>query len=221
MFLNTKNYFYLQLSNRELAVSFIVVSICLILFATFPSNNVFQSLTANLFFLLIIPALFIKLALKKNLKDFGISLGNWKKGIVWGGVILATNIIIFYFIIKFTDFKNNYQLSTFTINSFWYFSFYELVLINLFLITQEFFYHGFILFSACAKLDYWAIILPVAIFAGALLLSKSSFFQFVPFLLLSLTGGIIAYKSRSIIYSYLSSLIFMIILDGYLIYALK
>lgn len=221
MFLNIKKNYSPRFSSRELIISSIVVLICLVLSITFPSSNVFQDLTKNLFFLVIIPALFIKLILKKKLNDFGISLGDWKKGVAWSNAMLMVNIVIFYLIINFTSFKNNYQLSAYVIDSFWYFIFYELVLINLFLAAQEFFYHGFILFAASAKLRSWAIIIPVAFLAGVLLISESSFYQFLPFLLLVLTGGIVACKSRSLIYSYLGSLVFMIILDGYLIYALK
>ena len=135
--------------------------------------------------------------------------------------MLIVNLIIFLLLYTFTNFKENYLLSPYIINSFWIFLIYELILVNVFIFVQEFFWRGFVLLYFSKKIGYLAIFLQFIIYVLILILSKNSFWQSIPILVISLTSGIIVYKNKSIIYSWITALFSILILDSFIIYHLR
>lgn len=209
------------LQNKKLLVTFAIALICLALSIVFPSRSGFQSLTGELFFFIFIPILYIKLVLGKKISDFGWNVQNRREGFFWGICMLLTTLLIFYLLFKFTGFGKNYSLPVYVANNFWLFLVYETIFVNFFVFTQEFFFRGFVLFSFIPKLSYGAI--PLQFFFGAfgLFLAGSFTWQFAPVLIISATSGIIAYKSRSFIYSCAAAFLSTLILDSFLIYNFK
>ncbi len=217
---NKKNF-----EPKELIITGMIIFICLILSITFPAKGNFQDIIKSLIFLLILPMLYIKLVLKKSAGDFGLNIQNKKTGIIWGGLMLLVSLLAIYAVINYTDFTENYALSSLVVNNFWFFLFHMLIIVNFFLFLQEYFFRGFVLFSFAPIASFWTIFIQAGIYFITILIAKGGFqpeiWTLVPFIIISITGGVTAYKSKSMIYSYLSGLLFLILLNSYLIYAIK
>ena len=211
-------------NDGTLFISSFIILACLFLSISFPAKAGVQQITKNLSFLVIIPILYIKLILKKNLRDYGLTFFNDKNkrnGIIWTPIMFFASLLIIYILINYTDFKKNYNLESYIINNFWFFMIYELILVNILLFIQTFFYQGFIMFTYLKKINYWSIFVQFFLYVINITILGSFSWQMVPFIIISLTGGLITYKSHSFIYSYIMGLLFIIILDSYIIYTIK
>lgn len=206
---------------KETFLSFLIAVFCLLLFYFFPTKDYLQTLTKNTFFLLIIPFLYIKLVLQKNIYSFGINWNHKKIGLFWGGLMLLTLAFLFFLIIRYTEFEKIYSPPDFFKASFGYFLFYELVLVNLLFLLQEIFFKGFLLSALRTKLGYWSVLIQALVFIFPLIIFSEYFFETLPMVALSFLGGLVAYKSRSFVFSYLSGMIFLILLDTYIIFINK
>lgn len=211
--------------NKEFLVTLAIILICILLSLSFPSKNSFQGLTESFFFLFLVPILYIKLVLKKNVADFGLNIQNNKKGILWGTGMLAVSLIISYLLVQYTSFRSNYPLSSLLLGNFWIFLVDMLVFVNLLLFFQEYFFRGFILSVFSRKITFWSIFIQAGFYLTAILFAQGgfnkAFWQLTPFVIISFTGGITAYKSRSMLYSWASDLLFLIIFNAYLIHLIK
>jgi len=202
-------------------ISSVVILICLLLAIFFPTQGIFQEFSASFFFFLILPILYVKFILRKKLSAFGLNVWNLKTGFFWAiGMLLLSALLIFIFI-HFFNFANNYLIPSYLAQNFGIFLLYELVLVNFILFIQEFFFKGFILSLFTEKIGFLAIIIQTLIFVLFLILTNTLSWQLAPFIILSLAGGVVAYKSRSFIYSYAMSLIFILFLDAYIIHIFK
>lgn len=211
--------------TKDFLITIAVILSCLGLFIYFPTLNNIQELTKEVFFFLFIPLLYIKFILKKNISAWGLNMQNKKEGFVWAVLMLLLSLVIVYIFIRFTSFTTYYPLSSLVINSFWIFLVYILIFINLILFLQEYFFRGFVLFTFYQKIGYWSILIQVGLYLIVLLLApgnfQQTFWQVLPFTILAFTNGVTAYKSKSMVYSYFSGLLFFLILTSYLIYLIK
>jgi len=205
-------------SNQELLVSFGVALVCLFSSFVFPSENSAQMITRNLFFLILLPIAYIKIILGKNLADFGWDLKNPRMASIWSINMALFTLLLFYLMLSYTGFKSSYILADYLKNSFWLFLAYELIVVNFTVFIFNAFFQGFLLALFQKKLHYLAIIASTGIFLTALFFAKSITWQFAPFILLSLTGGFLAQKTKSFFYSYFMSFFAILILDTYIIY---
>ncbi|MDO9231231.1 MAG: hypothetical protein Q7U36_01970 [bacterium] len=209
------------IENKEIATTSLVIVFCLLLSLFFPVQNSAQLLTRNIFFLIIVPILYYKFILKKNISTFGLTLGNKQAGIFWGILLFLATLLTFFMLYTYTDFRKNYLLSSYVVHNFWIFLLYELILANLFVFIQEFFWRGFILLYFSKKIGLLSIFLQFFLFVLILIPTGNSFWQMTPTLVISLFSGIIVYKSRSIFYSWIVALFSLVILDSFIIYHLK
>ena len=211
--------------SKEIIVSGAVAAICSILAIFFPENNFLQSLTKGLFFFFLIPVLYIKFVLKKEMSDFGLNVRQIRTGVAWGLSMLLLGSVLMYLVISYTDFFNHYAVSLSVVGNFWIFIFYNLVILNIFLFFQEYFFRGFVLNVFSPKFFAWSILIETVLYAAVFLteslMSGKSFWTSVPFIILSLTGGVTAYKSKSMVYSWISGVIFLLLLNSYLIHIIK
>jgi hypothetical protein len=206
---------------KEALLSFLVAVLCFFMVYLFPVDDFVQTLTKNIFFLIVIPCLYVKLVLQKDIRDFGINLDQKRTGLVWGTLLLFFLTVLFFLIIRYTKFEQVYSPPALVKTSFGYFLIYELVFINLLFLSQEIFFKGFLLSALREKIGYWSILIQPIIFLFPLFIDSSYFMQVLPMGVLSLTGGWVAYKSRTFIFSYLAGLIFLILLDAYIIFITK
>ena len=223
MHLSKKNKTFLGLlvTDKELLVNIFVIFIFLFLSATFPAENSAQIITKNIFFLIILPIIYIKIILKKNLTDFGFNLRNKRTAIHWGGGLLAFSLLLFYLFLNYSGFQAGYKLPAEVISSFWSYLLYELIIVNFIFFIHDFFFRGFMLSFFQKKFQYWSILIQAGSYSFVLLLTKSFSWEVFPMILFSITGGILAYKTKSFLYSYFMNFFAIIILDAYIIYLSK
>ncbi len=206
---------------KELITSSSVALICLILFLNFPVKGAFQEICKELFFFFVIPVFYIKIVLRKNLKDFGFRLPQKRNDLIWGIAIFCILAIAGVCLSKIPGFNKNYTIPYGFSENFWFFLLYELVFFNLLFLLQEIFFKGFVLFSFSEKFKSWSILITMTVYCVVLLIEKDFGWQMAPLILFSLGGSIIAYKSKSLWFSYLIGMIFVISLDSFLIYISK
>lgn len=218
--MQTKKLQFISVWKTEL-ISSVVVAICLFLVYLFPVQNVFQNSTRSLFFLAILPVLYIKFILKKDLADYGFNLENKKTGFLWALGMFAVSFLLIFLLIRFKNFDKIYLIPAYLANNFGLFLFYELALVNFLLFINEFFFKGFLLFTLAQKIGLWSVLIQALVYILFILAVGDLAWQIAPMLILSITGGIATYKSKSFVYSYLMSLAFLIILDSYIIYIFK
>lgn len=202
-------------------ISSVMVLMCLFLVSLFPAQDDLQYFSLYFFALFLLPVLYIKFILKKNLVDFGFNLRNKTMGFSWALGMLIVSFLIIFALMHLFDFEQKYPLPQYLSKSFWLFLFYELVLVNFIYFINEFFFRGFFLALFAKKLGLSSFIIQALVFIVFLLQSESVDWSLAPLIILSFTGGLVAYKSDSFIYSYLMSLVFILFLDAYIIYLFK
>lgn len=212
---------------KETIFSSLAIAIFLLVFYSFPSNYgsglipFLQTFTKAFFTMVLGPFLFVKFILKKDFGDFGFNLKNKKNGFISAGVALVFSLILSYILISYTDFLKFYQLQSSVVINFWMFLLKELIFVNLLLFAQEYFYKGFVLTIFSKKFLYGAIFMQALLYLLPQLISGQSFFQIAPAIIMIFIGGIVAYLNQSFFYSYLFSLLYLILLDSYVIHIIK
>lgn len=210
-----------NLFGKKTIATTAVIVFCFILYVFFPADTGFQILTKDLFLLFLIPFLYIKFILKKNNSVWG----ERRKGILWGIAMFASSSALAYVMISYTDFLEYYKISALEVDNFWVFILNSLLLAGILLFFQEYFFRKFILDFLSPLFSSWAIWIQVAAFAVlAILVSggvNENLWQLSPYLILSATNGITAYKSKSIVYSWTAGLVFLYLFNAYLVHYIK
>jgi len=202
--------------NKEQITTACIILICLILYGIFPVSGIFQNLMSSFAFLILVPFLYIKIVLKRSPSDYGFRVGDARQGILWGAFSLIFALLILYIVINFTDFVQNYYIPAFA-RRFFLFLLYELFIIGFFVLLYESFFRGFVQHSFARKLGIASVVLQAFLFIAFLALTQNLDWSVFPFVLFSPLSGIIAYRSSSLIYSFASALLFIIITDAILI----
>lgn len=201
-------------SYKELITTSLVVLVSLLLFAVFPTNNNFQRIISAITFLLIIPLLYIKLILKGNLKRFGFQVGDKNRGLMLMGLSVLMSVLVFYVLINYTGLIDSYNPPSSISASFVIFILYELLLVGLFTVLFEFFFRGFLMLGTSKTLGYWSILLQFAVILIFFIFILDPNWSTILYTIIALFAGVTAYQSRSIIYSFGASLLFIIIADA-------
>ncbi len=207
--------------NKEDAITAAVIFFCLLLYSVFPTDNVFQQIVSSATFLLVIPVLYVKIILKKDLKHLGIRKGNWQTGITWSVISLVISISVAYILFNYFGLAQKYFLPRHIIDSFAFFLLYEIILFGFFTFLYEVFFRGFLMLSFSKKIELWAIPLQALIFLALFFFSRGVHWTLTPYLIFLIFSGITVYFSRSIFYSFISFLIFNIIFDSFYIHLVK
>lgn len=207
--------------NREFFSTSLVVLACLFLFSIFPTGNIFQEIISSLTFFFVVPVLYAKIILKKNLSDFGFQKGDVKKGIVLASGGLVLSLLIIYILFNYFSFAENYSLPDILKNSFRFFVLYEIFIVGFFSALYEFFFRGFVQFSFFQKIGYWTILVQFLLFVGLFWATGNLNGLIVPFIIISPFSAYTVLKSRSILYSFSATLIFIILVDAFAIKLVK
>lgn len=202
-------------SWKETLISCTVAAACLVLFFLFPSEGLFETTAKSLFFLLVIPLLYITIVLKRPVREFGVTLHNASRGFFWSVFMLVLSLLAFFALFQFTPLKTVYSVPQNITDSFWIFLLYELVLMNMLFFFQEFFWKGFLLFTWREKLRFSSVFLSSGIYLVLFLLTKRPDWHLI---ILSFTGSVTAYKSQSFLYAWFMGILFLVLVDAYLIY---
>lgn len=194
---------------------------CLIFFVIFPFNGTIQGYTKSLFFLVVLPALYVKIILRRNLSDYGCNFNNNLKNWFWFVGTSSFSLILVFLFYRYSALKNSYELPSPVLLDFRYFLFYELLLVNVLVLTSSFFYQGIVLFHLAEKFSNWSVIGQSAVYVMLIAIISGLQWKAAPSIIASILGGLVAKKTGSWVYSYIMTLILFIILDAYIIYASK
>jgi len=189
-----------------------VAVICLVMLVIFPTQkeNLFQQYVSGLAFLALIPFLYIRIILKKDVRFFGLQPGNVRKGIFWTAVSFATSFLMVFLAQKYLGLSEKYGAPQLIFSEFTRFLFYAFLITAPWAALYEFFFRGFLLFGTEENIGYWAVILQFAIFALMIAFFKNPM-SMIFYVIAAPFSGIIAYQSRSLIYSFFYSWIFIVI----------
>ena len=201
-------------------INLFIISV-LIIYALFPAKGIFQQVVVMYVFFGVIPILFNKFILKNNFNVFGIRIGNWRQGLVFGGANLFISGALFFLGVYLFDFFRKRGVPETIVFSFKNFLFYETILVLPVIFIYDLFFRGFIVSTLKTKLGYWVIALQTVLFFGLVFGSGSFSFSIIPFLINAPLVGWLAYKSESILYSTLFQFVALVILDTGMIFLIK
>ncbi len=204
-------------SDVEVFITFGVVLLSMLLFAVFPYRGLFQEIMVSLIFLLVVPWLFVKFVLKKKWQDFGLRLPDRKDitgNLFIGGASFLIVIMLMYLISRHTSFGEQYYLAKSSLReNFVYFLLYEFLAVNFFVFLYEFFFRGFVMFYFAKRIGAYAIIFQFLIFLLFLDISNQLNLSSAYYMIIAPFAGLIAYRSNSLLYSYLFSIITVVVGD--------
>jgi membrane protease YdiL (CAAX protease family) len=203
--------------NKNIIITTLFICCCLAVYGYFPvKGNLQKTITALTFFMLL-PILYNKLILKRGISTLRLHIGHWKKGLILMLISLLLGCLIMIGLAKYSNFLTGYSMPLGLAGSFGYFVFYELVLVAFFTALYEFFFRGFVMFNFVPFFKKGAVIGQAVLFLLFLLLTSGLSWEFAPYLVFAPFAGWIAYKSDSLLYSFIGQLIFIIIIDASII----
>ena len=198
---------------KEFSIAIIFIILSLAVYSLFTVNGDFQQIVATLVFFVIMPLLFSRFIMKRGWDDFNLSVGDYKQGLIWSAYSLIVTGIIFFVISYFFGFLKSYTIPDFIVKSFWNFLFYEFIVVVPFVAVYEFYFRGFVMPILKSKLGYLAIALQAVIFLVLVLINNwGALVPLVPYFVFAPFAGLIAYKSKSILYSGASQFIILLVL---------
>ncbi len=201
---------FFEENQREIVI-FFCASLAILVRFIFPVKTTGEVFWLSLFLFFVFPWVVVRYLLKENLKSYGITLGDRKRGIILSIIFIAIFGLINYFIIKTPSLRDQLKISPEIVRNFWIFLSFQFVVSLVIHFSWEFFFRGFIQMGMERKLGKYAVIAQALIqtffYAGSswiiVLLIGSS----------SLAAGFITRKSRSILYSFVSMWLISFSLD--------
>jgi len=164
-----------------------------------------------------IPAMYIKLVMKKNLSDFGFGIGNTGFG---AKILLLIPLIVvpaIYFAAKMPDVRSEYPLAKSLINDQSHLIIYELAYVVFYYIAWEFFFRGFILFGLKDRFGAFNAVLIQTISSCLVHIGKPEG-EIIGSIIVGVIFGVIALRTRSIWYVFLLHAAIGVLTDLFIIY---
>jgi len=121
---------------KETSLSILLLLICFLLYALFPSQGFAQKITSLTVFFIIFPSLLWIIIRKEKLKNLGLTIGDWKRGLIFSALSLTLSLLIFFIIFKTGVLKENYPLPKFYMENFWAFLIYEFLIMGFFCVVS-------------------------------------------------------------------------------------
>lgn len=209
------------MKTKEFIINIFFIILLLIVYGFFSVRNNFQQLIVMVVFFVIIPIIFNKYILKKKVSDIGFKLGDWKQGLIWGGVGIVIAGLLFLGLIYFFDFLKYYTIPTLITYNYKNFLYYEFMSVVPAIFVYDIFFRGFIMLTLERKLFYWAIVVQALLFLMLVIATGSSVWALTAYLISAPLAGWVVYKSRSILYSTVFQFIIILILDANIVRLIK
>jgi membrane protease YdiL (CAAX protease family) len=172
-----------------------------------------------IFFVLmfVLPVLYIKLKMKKNLSDFGFGLGDVKYGTKLLLLIPFVIAPILYFSAQMPDVQSEYPLAKSLLQDQSQLWFYELMYVVFYYIAWEFFFRGFILFGLKDKYGVFVAILIQTISSCLVHIGKPEG-EIIGSIVVGILFGMIAIRTKSIWYVFILHAALGVLTDLFIIY---
>jgi membrane protease YdiL (CAAX protease family) len=199
-----------KFTRRDLLIGF-CAALVLVVSLIFPQTAYGETFWLSFFLFALFPAIAIIFILREPLKNFGLSLGQRRTGIIFSAAAIAIFIFINYFILFHTKYGGQLSIAPFIIGSFTIFIAFEIFISLPLHFFWEFFFRGFIQMGFEKKMGIFS--LPMAAVLQAALSFRASWVVIFLIFFSSLAAGMIVRQSRSILYSTLSLWIISVSLD--------
>lgn len=200
----------INISRRELLIIFSALLAIIVSFI-FPVSLLGESFFVSLVLLLIFPLVVIKFLLKEPWKNYGLQLGDRKKGLLLSGIFIVVFILLNYLVVRTPYFLNQISIYPGMAVNFWLFLWFELVISLALHFSLEFFFRGFIQLGLEKKLGLFSLFLQALV--QSLIIFRGAWVMIALIFLSALGAGYVARQSRSIIYSFVSMWIISLSLD--------
>ena len=199
-----------KFTRRELLIGFCAVLVVLVSLI-FPQQAYGETFWLSFLLFAVFPAAVAAYLLKEPLKNFGLSLGERKIGIVFSAAVVIVFIFANYYLLFHTKYGGQLSIARGIVGSFTAFLAFEFFIALPLHFFWEFFFRGFLQMGFEKKLGI--ISLPLAAILQTLLFFRSSWIAIFLILFSSLAAGLIVRQSRSILYSALSLWLISMSLD--------
>mgnify|MGYP001493655768 CR=1 FL=1 len=207
-FIETKNS--KQFTRREILIGFCAALVVLVSLI-FPQQAYGETFWLSFLLFAIFPAAVVAYLLKEPLKNFGISLGERKTGLVLSAAFVIVFIFANYYLLFHTKYGGDLSIPRGIAGSFVAFLLFEIFISLPLHFFREFFFRGFLQLGLEKKLGTYSLFL--AAILPALLSFRSSAVMIALIFFSSLGAGLIVRQSRSILYSALSLWLISMSLD--------
>lgn len=210
----TMNFFT---KNRIGFSAIIIAMICFALFLFFPTSNLFQQISVAIAFFLITPILYIRIILKENLRSYGIQFKFDGYNLFLSAIFALVLISLLYVIIKYTGLLSGFSSPQSIAGDFKIFILYEVIAVGVFTFIFEFFFRGFIAIGIGSFAKHWAVLLQFIFLVGLVMATQAQDWTMILYAISAPFSGFMAYKSKSIAYSFAVSYVFILLADTLLI----
>lgn len=172
------------------------------------------------FFLLcfVIPVLFTRLYLKRPLRDFGLTLGDFRKGLRFATVVIPLIVLpLTYVASRMADVRAEYPLAKILLSRSDLIVWYELCYVVFFYIAWEFYFRGFLLFGLREPLGDFMAILVQTVPSSLIHLGKPEG-EALGSIVAGLVFGLVALRTRSIWYVFMVHAAIGVLTDLFIIF---
>jgi hypothetical protein len=207
-FIETKNS--KKFTRRDILIGFCAVLVILVSLI-FPQKAYGETFWLSFLLFAIFPATVAAYILKEPLKNFGLSLGERKIGIILSVAVVIAFVFANYFILFHTKYGGDLSIPRGIAGSFVAFLLFEIFISLPLHLFGEFFFRGFLQLGLEKRLGTYSLFLSAIL--PALLSFRSSAVMIALIFFSSLGAGFIVRQSRSILYSTLSLWLISMSLD--------
>jgi len=165
-----------------------------------------------------LPVAYIKLKLKLNLRDFGLSAGDWRFGLKFILFVIPLIIVpVIYFASSMEDLIIEYPLSKAIISQHELIIFYELAYVLLFYVAWEFYFRGFLLFGLRKHFGDTSAVLIQTIASCLIHIGKPEG-EIIGSIIIGIIFGYIALRTRSVWYVFIMHACIGVFTDLFIIF---
>lgn len=177
-------------------------------------NPVLQSLITYVGVFLVIPILYCKILLGRPLSSIGFQTGNAWAGV--GGSVLALAVALAALLVlwNFTPLLKDFMLPRAVEEKFLIFVLYEVFVNGFITLLYETFFRGFVMLLWLRNLGIWSVFVQAGLFFLLVYLSNGLTPETIPLILFAPFAGLIAYQSRSLMFSFAASWFFSFFTDA-------
>ncbi len=213
-----RDYFH---KEKRFIVTSVILLLCIAIFLMFPAKSVFEGIVISIIAFIILPILHVKLVLKENLAQWGLGKGQWNIRIFMTIIIsFLAACGLFLLVHLTTDFSAQYAglLPAMIFDQFRFFLLFNVTIVLFSVILYEIFFRGFVLHLFTDRVGWWAVIVQFLVMTIVLMIGfDDRFLLDVPYILVSLFAGVVAYVTRSVWYAIPFSFLIIILFNSFII----
>lgn len=170
------------------------------------------------FLMFCLPVIFVKLILKKNLRELGLSGGDWKFGLKLILITIPLIIVpLIFFASSMGDLQQEYPLSKAIIHRHKLILIYEVAYVLLYYLAWEFYFRGFLLFGLKDKFGETPAVLIQTISSCLIHIGKPEG-EIIGSIIVGILFGYIALRTKSIWYVFFMHASIGVLTDLFIIF---